>query len=198
MFALRAILLFLLSGPAMALTFVSQWESEAVTKFGVPCLGAHTLVDLKRLPNQTQFIKVDLDLRDFFEKHPADHAFIIVDGSLPGPDQDTPVPYRGSGIAIFKVGSTYVVYFENFNTAALTPAFTIPADQYSFVVHVNEGGMAAWAFKDTNQIAYADTQMPANNPENLSLILIGGISGSTPAQIGISKQWMGRFTVSPQ
>jgi len=196
MTAFRALVLFLLSGPAMALTFVSQWESEAVTKFGVPCIGAHTLVDLKRLPNQTQFIKVDLDLRDFFEKHPSDHAFIIVDGSLPGPDP-IPVPYRGRGIVIFKSAEFYVVSFENFNQSpvVLIPAFTIPADQYSFVVHVNEGGMAAWAFKDMNQIAYAHVVMPANNSENLSLILIGGISGSTPAQIGISKQWMGRFTV---
>ncbi len=174
---------------------VTNFSYPTENKVGIPTRGGLIQVDDKRKVYETQFAEFSINPWEFFDKYPKDHVYIILDGSFPGGSP----PYRGRGIILSKAGDSILVQFEDFQTATLKDAFTIRPDRKDIrlALHVNKGWIAVWAYQD-ELLGFRVTDIPDNNKEAVSLLVIGAtsdFSGARPdASLTIKNLRLGRFS----
>ncbi|MBL8518174.1 MAG: hypothetical protein JNM76_14530 [Betaproteobacteria bacterium] len=209
-----ALTMMMLATPACAEnlkhTFTWKQPHDVATTLTVPMRGGLLLVDAKRAPDETQWLRFRLKVNDYFETWPQDHIFILLDGYFnfsPNPA----VPYAARGIILDRHG----VYIENFVNQQLTgfkPVAWVPGRTYEIIVHANSAGVAGWVAEIIwhnwfgelrHELVYTAAYLPDQTPaQRVSLIVIGALSDftanppGTRSRLEVSRIEHGRFIVT--
>lgn len=190
-------------------TFSWVQPHQEETRLAVPMRGGLLLIDAKRSPEETQWLKFRIKVNDYFDTWRNDHIFVLLDGYFnfsPNPA----VPYAARGIMLDAKG----MRTENFvdqSLAGLVPVTWRPGGVYEVIVHANATHVAGWVAEivpswsgvDVRQeIGYLVQGIPDQTPaQRVSLIVIGALADFTTNPVGtrsrldISRIEHGRFSV---
>ena len=133
------------------INFSYKQEQSTASTLNVPFRGGLVLIDQKRSPFETQYLRFELEINDYFSVWPDDHIFVLADASLnfePNPN----LPYAGRGIILDRRGM-YIEDFSNSNLYSFVPVELKQGKRYSVMVHVNGEYVAGFV----NEINYNST-----------------------------------------
>jgi hypothetical protein len=179
------------------------------TRLPVPMRGGLLLVDAKRGPDETQWLRFRIRVNDYFDTWRNDHIFVLLDGYFnfsPNPA----VPYAARGIILDAKG----MRTENFvdqSLSGLVPVAWRQGSVYEIIVHANATHVAGWvaeivpAWGDLEvrrELGYLVQGIPDQTPaQRVSLIVIGALTdftanpAGTRSRLDISRLEHGRFAV---